>query len=127
MHDTYRARTGLSSIPHPPAGLGLNQGEPPSSEVVTPHSLKARPFVDDLGTQPVVIYVHSERDLALTVDYGVGSEFAHKQLAWVKLAGLEPAADDSSSRRRARLEALGSRGNSVSNETPTTGSSRQAR
>jgi hypothetical protein len=79
----------------PPAGFGLNQAQPPSSEVikgvVTHDSLKPGPFVDDLCAQPVFIHVYSERDLALSVEYGVVDELAHEQLASVKLVGLQPA------------------------------------
>ena len=79
----------------PPAGFGLNQDQPPSSElikaVVTHASLKPGPFVDDLCAQPVFIHVYSERDPAESVEYGVVDELADKELACVEVVGLEPA------------------------------------
>jgi hypothetical protein len=90
-----KPHVGCALVDTPPAGFGLNERQPPSSEVikrvVTHDSLEPRPFVDDLCAQPIFIYIRPECDLALTVEYGVGDEFAYQKLASVKHAGLEPA------------------------------------
>lgn len=67
----FKPHVGCALVDTPPAGFGLDQGEPPSAEVikgfVTHHSLKPGPFVNDLRAHPVFIHVHSEDD-ALAVE-----------------------------------------------------------
>ena len=85
---------GCALVDTPPTRFSLDQGQPPSSElikgVVTHDALKPRPFVDDLGAQPGFIHVYAQRDSAPSVEYGVVDELADEQLASVKRVSLEP-------------------------------------